>query len=249
MVWFFTRKKPIILDIILINCKKFMMKYSLVLLLNMICLPVVSQELTGSSSIAVKDTLYKPDYPEGLYLTKEDFLNKKYEVRQVWPINVKGIKNKVQPTGIQNCYFYDNKREKITDVFAVSYKGHLYFQLREIFKNCNKKDRNETTTFAYSFTRVIMGGENYFYTEADLANAWAQGFAIGIGGVVGSVVAQNQIHGKGIVWDFKNQEFNIFKNCEDYNEFISTVYPEGVFDCENKHPDPYDLRKVMEKIK
>ena len=226
------------------------MKYLLVLLLTSSCLPILAQGTTFSNTVAVRDTLFRPEYPEGLYLTKEDFLNKKYEARQVWPINVKGIKNTVQPAGIQNCYFYDNKREKITDVFAVSYKGHLYFQLREIFKNCNKNDRNETTTFTYSFTRVIMGGENYFYTEAESANAWAQGVAIGaIGGAIGGAVAQNQIRGKGIVWDFKNKEFNIFKNCKDYNEFIATVYPQGALNCENKHPDLYAIRSAIEKIK
>jgi len=177
-------------------------------------------------------------------MTKEAFLNKKPVIRKVWPINIIGIKNTVQETGIQSCYFYGSDRQKITDVFAVPYKGHLYFQLNGIFENCNKNDRNESSSIHNSFARVILGGGNYFYTEAPLANAWAQGFARGgIGAAVGGALAQSQIHGKGIVWDFKNQEFNIFKNCKIYNEFMLEIHPEGVLDCKNKHQNPYLVRK------
>jgi len=196
------------------------------------------------------DTLFKPNYPEGVYLTKEAFLNKKPVIRTVWPVDVGRSEIVVQENIAHTCFFYGSNREKITDVFAVSYKGNLYFQLKGIFKNCNKNDRNESSNIHNSFVRVILGGENYFYTEAELANAWAKGFAYGaIGGGVGSVLAQSYIHGKGIVWDFKNQEFNIFKNCNDYNEFISVVYPEGVLDCKSKKINPYAIRKVIDIIK
>ena len=57
------------------------------------------------------------------------------------------------------------------------------------------------------------------------------------------------IKGKGIVWDIKNQEFNIFKNCKDYNDFIKDKYPEGVQQCENQQPDMLLVRKAIEKIK
>ena len=54
---------------------------------------------------------------------------------------------------------------------------------------------------------------------------------------------------KGIVWDVKNKEFNIFKNCKDYNEFIKAIYPEGVQSCEQHQPDITRIREVIEKIK
>ncbi len=67
--------------------------------------------------------------------------------------------------------------------------------------------------------KVIIEDENYFYTEVMLANIWAKGFAYNTGAAGGAIVSTLN-EGKSVVWDIKNQEFNIFKNCEDYNDFI-----------------------------
>ena len=210
--------------------------------------PVAQAQDIPAETAAIADTLYRPNYPEGVYMTKEDFLNKRAVIRKVWPINVTGLDNKVQETGVHTCYFYGSDLRKIPDAFAVSHKGHLYFQLKAIFKYCNEDDRNETSNFAGSFVRVIIGGENYFYTEAPLANIWAQGIGYGVGGAVGGAIA-SRIQGKGIVWDFKKQQFNIFKNCKDYNDFIGWQYTPGVLDCKDKKQNPYKVRKAIDAIK
>jgi hypothetical protein len=208
-----------------------------------------AQEIPTEITNAATDTLYRANYPEGVYMTKEDFLNKKPVIRKVWPINVTGLDNKVQPTGVHSCYFYGSDLRKIPDAFAVSHQGHLYFQLKAIFKNCNEDDGNETSNFAGSFVRVIIGGANYLYTEAPLANVWAQGFGYGVGGAIGGAIAQSKIQGKGIVWDFKKQEFNIFRNCKDYNDFIGWQYTAGALDCKDKKQNPYKVRKAIDAIK
>ena len=166
----------------------------------------------------------------------------------------KGLIGFVKPklTTIEhNCFFYnEDTDEKLKDVFAVSYQGHLYFQINAILSNRNKTDIAQTNDFPNSFVRVIMGGKNYLYTEANLANQWAQAISYGaVGGAVGGALANSVIYGKGVVWDFKNSEFNIFKNCEDYNEFIKDIYPNGVQGCENQQPNVMNIRKVIEIIK
>jgi len=70
-----------------------------------------------------------------------------------------------------------------------------------------------------------------------------------MGGVAGGVIASNAIKGKGIVWDFKNEEFNIFRSCKDYNDFIRDKYPEGVQECNSQQPDILQIRAAMEIIK
>lgn len=216
-------------------------------------LTVNAQSTNTTDSLAVKkDTLFQPNYPEGLYETKEDFINKKPRwYNKVTPKGIYGFNKKTLTDIEHNCFFYFTKSDtKVERIFAISYKGHLYFQIGAILNNRNKSDKNQTTDFPNSFVRVIMGGDNYFYTEANLANAWAQGFAYGgIGGGVGTAVAGNMIYGKGIVWDFKNSEFNIFKNCEDYNEFIKDKDPNGVQTCKKSQPDVWEIRKIIEKIK
>ncbi|MGV8915661.1 MAG: hypothetical protein ACOH1X_09475 [Kaistella sp.] len=44
-------------------------------------------------------------------------------------------------------------------------------------------------------------------------------------GPAGGAMASSLNQSKGVVWDVKNNEFNIFKNCEDYNSFILDKMP------------------------
>ncbi len=192
------------------------------------------------------NNLFKPKYPEGLYLTKGDFINKKpSQIKKVVPKNIMG-KKKPLLSITHSCFFYDAATDiKIKKVFAISYKGHLYFQVYSILKNRNKTDRAQTSDFSNSYVRVINGGGNYFYTEANLANQWAQG---ALYNVASGVLADDVIYGKGVVWDFKNEEFNIFKNCKDYNEFLEQVYPEGKQKCEKQQPDMLKVREAIQKV-
>lgn len=199
----------------------------------------------------ISDTLFRPNYPPGIYKTKEDFINKKATPEE--GIAAKGLIGIEKPflADIEHsCYFYTRSDRKIKNVFAISYEGHLYFQIDAILSNRNKTDRAQDSQFPNGFVRVIMGGENYYYTEADLSNLWAQALSYGaVGGAAGGYLAKSAIYGKGVVWDFKNQEFNIFKNCSDYNDFIKAIYPEGVQDCPKQQPNIWKIRKDMEKVK
>ena len=81
-----------------------------------------------------------------------------------------------------------------------------------------------------------------------MVNQWAAGVSVNFG-VIGGVIAGNLIKGNGIVWDFKNQEFNIFKSCKDFNEFIEKIYPEGIQKCTKHQPDMFDVRRTIDQIK
>lgn len=210
-----------------------------------------AQKPTDSDLISL-DTLYKPNYPEGVYRTKEDFIKKiPFQKVAIFPKSLYGLTKKTLDKIVHNCYFYYAfSNVRIEDAFAVSYNGHLYFQTSAILKNRNKKDKAQTTNFPDGFVKAILGGENYIYTEAELANTWAKAFAYGgIGGGLGAVMAERMIYGKGIVWDFKNNEFNIFKNCDDYNDFIKDIYKDGIQICKKSQPDVLKIREDLEKIK
>ena len=196
------------------------------------------------------ETLFKPNYPEGIYMSKLDFINKiPSSIKTVIPFEFVGFNEPSLDSVYHNCYFYDKEtNKKIRKVFAISYHGHLYFQLKAILKNRNKYDRAQSTNYHNTFVRVISGGENYFYTEAELVNQWAAGVSVNFG-VIGGVIAGNLIKGKGLVWDFKNQEFNIFKSCKDFNDFIEKIYPEGVQKCTEHQPDMFAVRKTIDQIK
>ncbi len=193
------------------------------------------------------DTLYKANYPEGIYLSKKEFMNRKPNSTEL--VVMKGFNKKTVDSIIHNPYFYySNNNKKVKKVFAISYKGHLYFQIKAILKNRNKTDRAQSTNFHNTFARVILGGKNYLYTEAELVNQWAYGTAMNFG-IAGGIIADELIESKGIVWDYENKEFNIFKSCKDYNRFITNKLPEGVQECDEHSPNLFEIREALDKIK
>lgn len=198
------------------------------------------------------DGKFRPLYPDGIYATREDFINKKpTSTVKIVPKTIDGFEREVLTRIANQCFFYyAGDDSKVKNMFAISYKGHLFFQLEAILKNRNKTDRAQTNSRFNQFVRVLMGGENYFYTEAELANQWEQGFAHGaLGGAVGSAVAAGSVHTKGIVWDFENKEFNIFKNCKDFNVFIQDKLPGGNIECKRSQPAITDVRRIIDEIK
>ncbi|WP_318343967.1 hypothetical protein [Flagellimonas baculiformis] len=197
-----------------------------------------------------EDTLYHSTYPEGVYVTKADFVNKTpSENYKVYPVDLFGGERLPEVSKVHNCYFFDVKTsQKAKNVFAVSFNGSLYFQIKAILKNRNKDDKAQSANRPNSFVMAIMGGENYLYTEAELVNKWAAGTAVNFG-AAGGAIYQDLIMGKGIVWDFKKEEFNIFISCKDYNEFIEDKLATGLQSCEQHDPDMFEVRKAISEIK
>lgn len=197
------------------------------------------------------DNLYRPNYPEGIYATKEDFINKKPSSHvTITKRGLIGLEKPIVNNEEMTCFFFDTSESKIKNVFAVVHKGILYFNLKSILKNRNQTDRSQDSDNPNSFSRVFMGGENYLYTEINIGNVWEKAFSYGaVGGAAGGALAQMANHNKGVVWDFKNSEFNIFKNCEDYNDFIKDKSSKDIQKCENSQPDNYLVRTAIEKIK
>jgi len=94
-----------------------------------------------------QDILFRPNYPDGIYITKGDFINKtpnsnrKVEFEYLFK-----SKNKTNDSIPHNCYFFYNDK-KVKNVFAISYQGHLFFQIKAILKNRNKYDRAQSTNY------------------------------------------------------------------------------------------------------
>lgn len=189
--------------------------------------------------------------PEGIYKTKQDFINKSpSSTILLSKVRHFGItRPNIEDTEHQGNFVNQDDGSKIKNVFAVVYHNELYFNVDAILSNRNEKDNSQTSDYPTSFVKAITAGENYIYTETDLANVWEKSLGYGIGGGVGGALAQTSNHGKGIVWDIKKQEFNIFRNCKDYNNFIQDLLPSEVQKCNNSQPDSGLVREAIEKIK
>ncbi|MGL6038900.1 MAG: hypothetical protein ACRC0E_08440 [Soonwooa sp.] len=208
--------------------------------------------LNPSVKKLIDDGLYRPMLPEGIYVTKQEFIDKvPSQKKQLSKRGLYGFEKPVLEDADQICFFFDEKESKLKNVFAVVQNGILYFSIKAIldFKNRNKNDRAQDSDNPNSFARSTIGGNNYYYAEINVGNVWAKGLAMGTGGTGGYAMMQSQNSYKGIVWDSANQEFNIFKNCKDYNDFIKDKSPQDVQECTTNQPDNFRVRKAIEKIK
>lgn len=178
--------------------------------------------------------LFKPTFPDGVYFTSSELINKTpSNTEKLIPGEIDNIELDVSIHLSDNCNFYYKKSgRKVKNVYAVSHNGFLYFQIKTILKNKTANDKNQKSDYPNSFVRVKNGGNKYLYTEAYLANFWDEVFTFAT--TNNYALTQSLTTLKGIVWDFKNQEFNIFKNCEDYNNFIKSIAPEKIENCESE---------------
>ena len=98
----------------------------------------------------------------------------------------------------ENQIFFFTKKDsfKLTNVFAVSFRGNLYIQQKAVRKYAKKGDSSEDGDNPNSYHKVLADGK-FFYLEGSFANAWAKGMAIYAGGLASSI---NSL--KGLVFDF-----------------------------------------------
>lgn len=213
---------------------------------------VEEKEITIEAPVAQKIETVENDsfgYPEGVYKTKEEFINKIPSSNpKLFKRGLYGLDKPPLGDSAPICYFYDTSDSKLKYVFAVVHNSLLYFNVRAILQNRNKTDRAQDSDNPNSFVKALVGGDNYLYTEVPLGNLWAKALAYNAG-VAGAAVASTLTTWKGVVWDFKNKEFNIFKNCNDYNDFIREKSPEDLLKCEDQQPNYDFVRDAMNRIK
>lgn len=214
---------------------------------------VPDEERTASA----KAKIYRVDYPNGIYATMEEFLNKTPSSNpELKPQNPTDGYYRTQASELETSAFFVNAETKtrIRNVFAVVQNGILYFNIGQIIKNREKEDRGQHPDYPNLFVRVTNGGSNYLYAEALLGNNWGKAFAgigsgILMGGYAGSAIGSSVNTIRGIIWDIQKKQFNIFKNCEDFNNFIKPISSEDVQECKGKHPDILKVRTAIDKIK
>ena len=210
-------------------------------------------------------------YPDGVYLTKEDFVSK----------NVKNKLFEMKPNLYADWFeqsadlvnFYDTKGKfpeyQQRDYFAIVRNGDIFFNVKEIKKIAKDKKvllAKEIPNFAY--VRVKAGSDQHLYMELPKSqqnNGYLMMF--GLAGSIASVVLDvndvpegyteeyiklikegiitfNTNDYKGIVFDTQNKEFELLFTCSDLNRYIKTAHPELNLDCKVD----YSINKQREII-
>jgi hypothetical protein len=199
-------------------------------------------ETTGTTPMKTMHSV--TEYPTGFYYTYQDFLDKK--VRPCITIvrrSMLGNHVLTKDATVDQVFFYSvHDTTKVTNIFAISYEGNLYFGQKFITKYAKKGNKNEEGDNPNSYHRVIKEGK-FFYMEGPFANGWAKGLAYGSGGAVGGTIGANLNRLKGVIFDFDMNKFDYIKNCKDFILFLEEYHSDTKVDC-----DTYDILKVREII-
>mgnify|MGYP001611813656 CR=1 FL=1 len=224
------------------------MKYLPLFCLLLLPLSALAQDQTTAST----DSIYKTIYLDGVFETKEDFLKGRRKNYEIYPkAHRKDERYKsgtVADPGHAVRFRYKSNDKVVSKVFAITYNGFLYFQVDAITKEINRKDRFQSGEFDYTFIRAILGGQNYIYTEYEFADNWEQALVVNAAGGAGYALAELLEKSKGVVWDYWKHEFNIFRQCKDFNVFISDKLPSATQNCDDKL-NLLEVRKAIAQIK
>lgn len=178
----------------------------------------------------------KGDFPEGVYMTLEDVLNKKpSSTDEVYFETNEKYDDKNLP---EKAFFYLKKNDKkIKFPLAVSFKGEMYFQTYR--KYTNKKDKGYDPDAYSRFCKVTNYGR-FIYFEESMRGMFSK-FALG---AVNPVTYSINGNIKGIVLDLENREFNMLRDCEDLNNFLKE---KNISEIECKS-DKYTIGELRAKI-
>ncbi|PWN70034.1 hypothetical protein C1631_008525 [Chryseobacterium phosphatilyticum] len=183
-------------------------------------------------------SIQRGDFPEGIYMTLEDVLNKTPSSTTELYFKTALKDDSVNP---EKVYFFDKTNDqKVRKPVAVSYKGEMYFQIYR--KYTNKDDRGFNPNAYSRFCKVLNYGR-FLYFEENMSSAWA-------GGLLDVINSRTKLIGgntKGIVLDLENKEFNLLQNCDDLNDFLFEHEIPSV-PCDPSQYTIGDLRKEMDKI-
>ncbi|MEQ6165566.1 hypothetical protein AAOE16_00110 [Ekhidna sp. MALMAid0563] len=191
---------------------------------------------------------YVTALPNGQYKTIQDFINGTPSSSELLTIKVRTEEAADKEIEYPTVFFFDQADKKVKKVFAIVKDGRLFFSLvlGRLPKYRNKADNAQTIQLKYNwgFSQVMFGGENYLYYEAEYYNEWGEAIAVHYSGST----PQRLLNLKGVVWDYQNSELNIFRNCKDFNSFLSEA-SEGTIKCDDKYYPIEEVRSIIEGIK
>ena len=157
-------------------------------------------------------SIKKGDFPEGVYQTLEDVLNKKPTSTD--EVYFKPSDSRDSSSSPEKVFFYFKQKDKRVRIpLAVSHNGEMYFQTYR--KYTNKKDKGYDPDQYSRFCKVTNYGR-FIYFEENMKGLWSKALMGNISPITYSIKGNI----KGIVLDLDNREFNILRDCKDLNDFL-----------------------------
>jgi len=179
------------------------------------------------------------DFPEGVYETLEDVLNKKPTSTDEVYFKPSDVKDSSESPD-KVFFYFKQKDKKIRIPLAVSHNGEMYFQTYR--KYTNKKDKGYDPDQYSRFCKVTSYGR-FIYFEENMRGMWSKAL---LGNLSPMTYLMNG-NIKGIVLDLDNKEFNILRDCGDLNDFLKQhQIPE--IKCDSEKFTIGELRATIDEI-
>lgn len=157
-------------------------------------------------------SIKKGDFPEGVYETLEEVLNKKPTSTDEVYFKPSDVKDSSESPD-KVFFYFKQKDKKIRIPLAVSHNGEMYFQTYR--KYTNKKDKGYDPDQYSRFCKVTSYGR-FIYFEENMRGMWSKAL---LGNLSPMTYLMNG-NIKGIVLDLDNEEFNMLRDCTDLNDFL-----------------------------
>lgn len=181
----------------------------------------------------------KGDFPDGVYMTLEDVLNK--SPTSTDEVYIYDNDNSASESLPEKAFFYFKKTDKKIKIpLAVSYKGEMYFQTYR--KYTNKKDKGYDPDAYSRFCKVTNYGR-FIYFEESMRGTFSKFL---LGGINPMTYAING-NIKGIVLDLENREFNMIRDCADLNDFLKEKNIPQI-ECNSEKYTIGELRAKIDEI-
>lgn len=184
--------------------------------------------------------LKKEDFPDGIYMTLNDVLNRKPSSNE--EVYIKFHKSEKDTLTLPEKTFFRFKegKNKVLYPLGVSYKGEMYFQTYRKFTN--KKDKGYDPDAYSRFCKVTSYGR-FLYFEEDIMGIWSKAWKVNLGAIGAAINSRT----RGMVIDFEKKEINIFRDCPDVNIFLKE-HNLAAFPCLTERLTIEDTRKLIEEI-
>ena len=153
-------------------------------------------------------------YPKGIYTTYEDFARRQPS-DTITEFTFKSSANQENVVRV----FKKGTKKRLKRNFAVSDGQHLYIRIKHARKRFHSNDKGQMKDDGNYCVRVEQLGPHYLYLE----DYFASGASLILGGAIAGTATRRL---KGVVFDLKRFQFDLFKNAKDFKQFIKKRHPD-----------------------
>ena len=207
------------------------------------------------TNLCFTQTYSEGSFPDGQYKFIEDFLNRKPTSNiNCLPYFPEGAEDDPIPPNLTEkhvVFRQEDNLKKMRDYFAIVKDGKVYINQWWIFNlEEDKKSQNKTRNSG-NFVLVLKYGK-FMYLEGHFNSLKTKGYII-----EHDKDGRDLAEGEGtshanrtfcIIFNPLIKEFDVFRNCDEFNRFLQTHKFADYIACDQKHYTLKNVRSIIDKI-